>query len=84
MSKIVQYSFLVYLKTGMSQRNIDIFMALMTASYLELFFCWNLTLFMTFQLKIIKRILFIFTDFEYSLMSQCNNVQSQRDIALQQ
>ena len=48
-----------------SQRNIDIFMALMTASYLELFFCWNQTLLMTYQLEIINKNISIFlTDFE--------------------
>ena len=43
----------------MSQRNIIIFMALTNAYLEQQFFCWNLTLLMTYQLEIIKRILFL-------------------------
>ena len=49
----------------MSQRNIDIFMALTNAFLEQQFFCWNLTLLMTYQLEIINKNISIFlTDFE--------------------
>ena len=49
----------------MSQRNIIIFMALTNAYLEQQFFCWNLTLLMTYQLEIINKNISIFlTDFE--------------------
>ena len=49
----------------MSQRNIDISMALTNAYLEQQFVCWNLTLLMTYQLEIINKNISIFlTNFE--------------------